>query len=511
MISFLPADWGWKFLIFITGVLISPHLFAQETLIVVKLSEKVPLEQLADSVITPTSPRYLKFYTPQEIGQISGPEEKTYKNLLGLLKKQGFKIIKESPTRLWIVMSMKAQSLDQHRDDTFTLSSIYDPTLLALKSIPEIESVSGLELNPTVSHPKFKVGPKVINAPIGLPQTVLKESYGFRKIYESGITGLNQNIAVASYGAVNLQNIKYFYSASGLVPGPTIDLKFVNGTPPYLENWAMESEIDSEMAGLIAPGANIHIYASAYNNNAGDISLFNAILDDDESKIITYSWGFCETLSNDQHKVDLEKVHARAVAQGVNILVASGDFGSDPCRNNTVAADFPSTSPYVVSVGGTNLHTDASGATYERGWKGSGGGISVRYNLPFWQAQLGAPYKMRSIPDVAFNSDPLTGQAVWTTELGITGWTIGGGTSIAAPQWAGLLALAAEARQKMGKGNLGFLNPHIYSFTPSEHSVGFLDITQGQNGAYTAKQGWDPVTGWGRPKADGLIQLLLSR
>src|SRR5262249_32535304 len=148
-----------------------------------------------------------------------------------------------------------------------------------------------------------------------------------------------------------------------------------------------------------------------------------------------YSWGDCEKRLESGHQAEMAKVFARAVAQGVNILVASGDTGSDGCRDGTLNADWPAAQPDVVAVGGTTF-SQSSSKMSETAWSGSGGGISEIWELPDYQKALGSPYIKRSYPDVAFNADPMSGQAIWTQQDGSAGWMVVGGTSMAAPQWA---------------------------------------------------------------------------
>jgi kumamolisin len=121
---------------------------------------------------------------------------------------------------------------------------------------------------------------------------------------------------------------------------------------------------------------------------------------------------------------------------------------------------------------------------------------------------LGSEYGRRSFPDVAFNADPQSGQSVYTTYQGQKGWLTIGGTSMAAPQWSGFMALVGEARANAKKSTLGFLNPVVYSLKTGDRGQLFNDVTSGSNGAYSSAAGWDAVTGWGSMKASALIKIL---
>jgi kumamolisin len=130
--------------------------------------------------------------------------------------------------------------------------------------------------------------------------------------------------------------------------------------------------------------------------------------------------------------------------------------------------------------------------------------------VPDYQKQLGAPYVMRSYPDVAFNANPSTGEIALVSEFGFPMATPIGGTSIAAPQWAALMTLVGEARASATKPAVGFVNPILYSMSATDRAAAFDDVTSGNNGKYSASAGWDAVTGWGGPHADQLLDYLVA-
>jgi kumamolisin len=112
---------------------------------------------------------------------------------------------------------------------------------------------------------------------------------------------------------------------------------------------------------------------------------------------------------------------------------------------------------------------------------------------------------------VAFNADPNTGEAVYIHMNGKLGWVVIGGTSMAAPQWAGFLALVGSARKAKRKSGLGFLNPLIYGASSNLRSSLFNDVVSGSNGAYSASAGWDAVTGFGSMQGNALLQYLVAQ
>ncbi len=485
--------------------------FCKPITAVLRLKERVKMEDLAASVLSPVSLRYNSVYTPEEIRSLSAPTDQSYQDLISILKAKGFQITGESKTHLWLsvsadksvfenVFATQIQDLTKRRHRTLAEPRV--PAQLAA-----VESVGGLT-NTRELRPKYILSkmPKFLEG--GIPQAAIKTAYGFDAIYKAGITGKGQHIAIATYNGFNIDDVKYFYNDSKLDPMPSVDVVTFNGTAVYDENSALETQLDAEFSGMIAPGASVHVFASSTNDDIGELQMFNAILDDNRAHVANYSWGGCETFLDPTHKDDMAKVFARAVAQGVNIMVASGDNGSDSCADGTNKADWPSANPNVVAVGGTSLTVATDGSGTELAWSGSGGGISAVWDLPMWQAALGTPYLKRSYPDVSFNADPQTGQAVYGHYQGAAGYIVIGGTSMAAPQWSGFMALVGEARAAATKAPVGFINPIIYGLSAEDRATYFNDITSGSNGVYSAGKSWDAVTGWGSMKAGSLFTKL---
>ena len=496
------------------AVLSASQLASAQTLTaVVRLKEKVSIETLAKNVTDPASPRFGIYYTPQEIRDLVAPSQKDYDTVLMQLRKEGFEITGESETHLWIsvkadhklfenVFSTQVRQLANGTRQSLSVA-------LAPARLPLIATLVGLD-NTRKSHPRFKRAAGLTDTPGGVSQDTIKTAYALDGIYKSGLSGKGQHIAIATYMGFNIDDVKHFYEVSNLKPGPKVDQVIYNGTPAYDENAAMETQLDAEFSGMIAPGANIHVFASAENSDAGELQMFTKILDDNRSKVVNYSWGDCEKNLTPAHQAEMAKVFARAVAQGVNVMIASGDSGSDSCQDGSTVADWPAAQPDVVAVGGTTF-AQAGSQIAETAWTGSGGGISGVWDLPSWQSSLGSPYVKRSYPDVSFNADPASGQAIWAHQSGTAGWLVIGGTSMAAPQWSGYLALVGEARAAKGKTTLGFLNPVIYALSTDERGKYFNDVTSGSNGAYSAGPGWDAVTGWGSMQGDALLNRLVGQ
>jgi kumamolisin len=489
--------------------------FASPVTAVLRLKEAVTMEQLARDVQNPLSARFGQVYTPSEIRAISAPSDADYQATLTQLQAEGFRIVAESPTHLWITVNADSSVFEQ----TFatrlqTMRGNFRQQMVRAQipnRLSTIASVTGLD-NTRHAHPKYikqeGVTTRAASGPDGISPQQVKDAYGFSPLYASGVSGKGQHIAVATYGNFKTADVQYFYKNYKLSPMSKVDAVSFNGKAAYDENYAIETQLDAEFSGMMAPGAAVHVFTSATNDDAGEAQMFTAILDDNRASVVNYSWGSCESQLSEAHKTEMAKIFARAVVQGVNVMVASGDSGSDSCQDGTTIADWPAANDNVVAVGGTTLST-AKGMS-EVAWSGSGGGISGAWDLPSYQKDLGAPYVKRSYPDVSFNADPASGQAVYAHQYGAPVWITIGGTSMAAPQWSGFLALVGQARAKAGKKAFGFLNPIIYALTPEQRATLFNDVTSGSNGAYTAGAGWDAVTGYGSMQAQALHSYLTN-
>jgi kumamolisin len=267
--------------------------------------------------------------------------------------------------------------------------------------------------------------------------------------------------------------------------------------------------LDIEVSASVAPGAKVAVYFTP-NTDQGFLDAITTAVHDAANKpsVISISWGGPESSWTAQSMSAMDAACQSAAALGITMTVAAGDNGStDGGTGNNV--DFPASSPHVLACGGTTL--DANGATIvsEVVWNelannegATGGGVSNVFALPSWQAKAQVPAAAtstggRGVPDVAGDADPTTGYTIR-----VDGQTmVIGGTSAVAPLWAGLVAVA---NQQLGT-QVGFIQPAIYA---AKAASAFNDITQGNNGAFSAGPGWDACSGLGSPIAGKLIPLL---
>jgi kumamolisin len=272
-----------------------------------------------------------------------------------------------------------------------------------------------------------------------------------------------------------------------------------------------EVMLDIEVIGAIAPQAKIAVYF-APNTDAGFLDAITTAVHDTANKpsVISISWGSAESNWTTQSMTAMDEAFQAAAALGVTICAASGDSGSsDGEADGSDHVDFPASSPYALACGGTSLQASTSRITSEVVWNdgaqggAGGGGVSGFFALPSWQSGLETTdadgvttaLAKRGVPDVSGDADPETGYNVRIDGTD----TVIGGTSAVAPLWSGLLA---RINQLTGKP-VGYVHPQLY-----QNPTAFRDITQGNNGDFSASTGWDACTGLGSPDGQKLAAVL---
>lgn len=337
----------------------------------------------------------------------------------------------------------------------------------------------------------------------GYSPAQIDSAYRFAQV---GATGAGQTVALwefDGYKSADLSTYQTQYSVAGpAVATVPVDNANYDAAPGSGE---FEVEMDSEIVSAIAPSATQLIY-EAPNTGPGAIDMANKIISDGKASVMSISWGECEAVPSASFLTASNNAYSQAVAQGISIYSASGDRGSRDCSTtpSTKAVDFPGSSPYDTSVGGTTL-TLASGAYgSEAAWGSSGGGASTAFTRPSWQP---GSQTMRLVPDVSSDAAPASSFSAYINSA----WVQAGGTSAAAPTWAAMSVLYNQKAKAAGKANLGFVNPALYQLAAGSRYGSVLhDVTTGANNDYSAGTGFDEVTGLGTPIADGLVAALLG-
>jgi subtilase family serine protease len=373
----------------------------------------------------------------------------------------------------------------------------------------------------------------------------MQNLYNITPLIQDGYTGKGQTIVIIdSYGSPTIvQDLKTFDAGFNLPDPPSFKVLAPLGTHKFDDSvadddaWALETTLDVEWAHAIAPAANIVLLTSPVDETQGIqglpqfLQLEQYALNHHLGNIISQSWGTAENTLFDSADMYIfnayNNFYKQAAAEGVTVLATSGDYGT---ANDDTTSDnvypyptvlFPGSSPYVTTVGGTELQTGADGSYQgEVAWDvppyvATGGGISQHYAEPSYQtAHLPATMQRqlnghRGTPDIAYNAYAGSSVLMYMSFRGAdrTGYYNVGGTSEGAPQWAGIVAIADQYAHHP----LGFLNPALYMLADSHaDSQDFHDITEGNNGlygvpGYNAGPGWDLLTGWGSPNVANLV------
>jgi len=408
------------------------------------------------------------------------------------------------------------------------------PILIPRRLQGIVEDVLGLDdrplLTPAAVASTGSSAPGVDKLVYTDPRTIMKH-YDF-----PAATGAGQCAALVQFGGgYNPEDMGTYFELRG-IPCPVITLVEVmgqtnqpasaevmkgcasylgllgpadpNGKSVYASNssafWAtLECTMDLQILGTVAPGARLVTYL-APNTTQGKYNAFSqAIFDETNSpSVINCSWGSCENKAPQSSMISMDKLFQQAALKGVTICASAGDYGDGSAQCGQPTGHFPATSPNALACGGSSVAQDLAKETswYEviSGFPMSGGGgYSQFFDLPDWQKSVVTGQTGRGFPDVVAKADIMTGYDVLVSGLDLPM----GGTSAAAPLWAGLIALLNEA---LGQ-RVGYLTSLLYS---SGFASALQAITQSGGGPCVPTAGWNPCTGLGRPIGSALLAAL---
>jgi hypothetical protein len=387
--------------------------------------------------------------------------------------------------------------------------------------------------------------------------------------------GTGQTIAVvgqtalASSSTNDFVDVNQFRLAAGLpAKQPTLTLVPSTGSRAVFSSDLPEADLDVEWSGAVAKNATINYVYVGNNTNSSVFDAFQYAVDQKIGSVISTSYGFCETQQTPGFITQFDTTAiAKANTQGQTITAAAGDAGAADCESSTatvavngLAVDHPASNPGVTGLGGTEFSGDnpspvgywapetpgtdvnPSALQYipETTWNdtagagsldATGGGTSVIYTgakAPTWQHLVGVPLDgARHVPDVSLDSsnghDPYlicsAGSCVTGFRKSNGDFNVVGGTSVAAPSFAGIVAILNQATGSSGLGNI---NPTLYTLAATKPNS-FHDITSGNNVVpcasgspdcpltaplqfgYTANACYDQVTGIGTIDANNLV------
>jgi kumamolisin len=470
-------------------------------------------------------PRERKYLSREEFARLHGASTADLEKIRAFAAQRALKVVSEDRASRTVKLSGTVQAFNeafganlrhyQHSAGSFrcrqgTLSIPAD-----LESV--VEGVFGLDNRPQAkAHFRLRNSDPAVRAQaaaVSYSPLEVAKAYSFPS--GSAATGAGQCIGLIELGGgYNAADLDSFFSNLS-ISTPKVTAVSVDGSKNSPTNDPSgpdgEVELDIEVAGAIAPSAQIAAYF-APNTDQGFIDAVTTAIHDATLKpsIISISWGGPESSWTEQSRNALNSACEDGSTMGVTVLAASGDDGSsDGSTDGSPTVDFPAASPYVIACGGTKLKISGAAISSEQAWNdlsgnegATGGGVSEVFALPTYQQGANVPkapngFVGRGVPDVAGDADPESGYNVVVDGQ----QTVIGGTSAVSPLWAGLLALI---NQLLG-ANVGYINPLLYT---GKVEPAFHDITSGSNGNYSAGPGWDACTGLGSPDGAALLTAL---
>jgi kumamolisin len=500
------------------------HLPANQTLnlaITLPLRDQDELDQFLKDVYDSSSPMYRQFLTVDQFTERFGPTQQQYDAVVNFAKENGLTVIGTSPNRVTVQVSGSVANIEsafhvnmgvyQHPTESRTF---YAPDREPTTSLTfPLWHISGLD-NFSLPHPagleKRPAGSGAKSAATtGSGPSASFLGSDMRAAYYGGtaLTGAGQSLGLLEYYGTDLADLTTYYKNVGQTNNVPVTLLSVDGTSTSCVSPSCddtEQTLDMTQALGMAPGlTSLVMYVGST-----DAAIFSAMATANPLNAqLSSSWTWYPADPSTDNPYFEE-----FAAQGQNLFQAAGD-DKKWTTSGTASEIYPADDVYVTSVGGTDLTTSAAGGPWasETAWTDSGGGISPdKFAIPSWQTAAAAKcascsQSYRNGPDVSANANFTFYVCADQTTCTANEY---GGTSFAAPMWAGYLALINQQSLANGNKTLGFINPSLYSIgASSSYGTDFHDITSGSNG-YSAATGYDLVTGWGSPYGNGLINTL---
>jgi hypothetical protein len=494
------------------------------------LRNKAELDTLLQQLYDPASPSFHQYLTSEQFAERFGATDADYQALIAFARTNGLTITATHPNRL--VLSVTAAARDIESAFHLSLRTYAHPmearTFYAPDAEPSLDlaapilHISGLD-NYDPPRPHYRIRSAGLrakatpNSGSGPGSTYMGKD--FRAAYMPGtsLTGAGQNVGLLQFDGYYTNDIATYISQAGITTSVLLtNIPIDGGVSSITQNGSGEVSLDLEMVISMAPGVStIFVYQAP--NPSPWVDLLSRMANDNLARQLSTSWG------GGGPDPAAEQIFQQMAAQGQSFFNATGD--SDAF---TGAIPFASDSVNITQVGATTLTTTGPVGAYvsETVWNwgydsscscyvGSSGGTSTFYPIPPYQQGLsmsanGGSTTMRNVPDVA-----LVGDNVYVVYYnGLTGTF--GGTSCAAPLWAGLVALVNQQSATNGVPSAGFINPAVYAIgNGTNYATTFHDTTAGNNewpsspSQFIAVLGYDLCTGWGTPAGTNLINALV--
>ena len=495
------------------------------------LRNEAALDELLRQLYDPGSTNFHKYLTPQEFAERFGPTEQDYQAVIRFAEANGLAVVGVHPNR--VVLDVEGSASDIERAFQVTLRTYRhpaeardffspdgEPSVPAGLSVVTVEGLSDYALPKPLLHPAMAVQGKPLS---GSGPSGYYAGNDFRNAYVPGsaLTGTGQSVGLLEFSSYYMVDVTNYEKTIGMTSYVPLKNVVIGSRAPSAGN-NDEVALDIEMAIAMAPGLSQVI---VYEVRSSASSILSRMANDNLAKQLSASWTWGGGPSS-----TIDSIFKQMAAQGQSYFQASGDsdaYTGSQTLDNSSQATAPVDSTNITAVGGTTLTMSGSGASWssETVWNwsssggsyanvGSGGGVSTYYKIPWWQANVNMSANAgstvwRNIPDVALTAD----NVFVDYNNGSSGDF--GGTSCAAPLWAGFTALVNQQSLASGGTTVGFLNPALYAIAAgTNYTACFHDITTGNNigtgtaGLFYAVTGYDLCTGLGTPNGTNLINAL---
>ena len=540
---------------------VEPSFKLTSMILVLKPSEaqQAALDQLLAEQQNPASPQPRKWLTPEEYGDRFGATVNDIARISDWLRSEGFTVASAARGRNWIAFSGTAEKVEAafhtsvHRYDVdgemhFAISA--EPSIPAALG-PMVMSLLGLDdFDPRASQP-LRPAAALASGLIALTPADLGTIYGVQRLHQAGIDGTGQKIAVVGDSAIDLSDIQMFRKTFDLGDA-NVQTVLAGPDPGLVPGLVAEPDLDLEVSGAMAPNATlVYVYSKSLTT-----AIFAAI-DQNLAPVLSQSSGTCEAHVPSSVTASYEAEAKKANSMGITWVVATGDTGAANCdrpgpfATQGLAVSFPSNLPEVTAVGGTEFNEDTGAGNFwaspngaaqsyvpEMAWNDTiytgllnsgGGGVSKIFPKPSWQTGAGVPNdNARDLPDISLAAANAHDSYLFVTAGQLA---LGGGTSAAAPVFAGFVALLNQHLAQNGSGaggnqphasaaaGFGNINPHLYQLAQTNPG-NFHDIVTGNNMVpceaespdcvngqlgYSAGPGYDLATGLGSVDAYNMV------
>ncbi len=528
----------------------APDLYMQRMVLVLAAdpAQDAALEELLRAQHDSESPYYHQWLTPAQFGMRFGISQNDLSQVTKWLQTNGMEIEEVPASHRTIVFSGTAAQVESAFHTSIQNYLVKGTLHYANANDPEIPRALAAVVRGVVSLHDFRSAPTHVVSPnytaatgahFLMPQDWVT-IYDVGPLYNQGLDGTGQSIAVLGRVDVALQDVRTFRTNAGLPPNDP--QMIINGPDPGFP-WCddeLESAMDVEWAGAIANNASIKFVTTQSGTTDGISLSAQYAVNHNVAPIVTLSYGLCEAALGSGGNAFWNSTWAQAAAQGMSVFVSSGDGGAAGCDSPALTTATQGrgvnglcSTPYSSCVGGTQFNdgynpgqywsatngpgqSSALGYIPELAWNESGrsgglwaggGGASIVYGKPGWQSAPGVPADgKRDVPDVALHGSIQDAYVVQ-----VQGRIFyASGTSAAAPSLASVMALV-NAHKGAAQGNA---NPVFYALanqqlTGSGAAV-FHDITSGNNSVpgvtgFNAGTGYDEATGLGSVDASLLV------